>query len=284
MRLPEGAVIVVQDAAAFGRVNVPIAPADLGNVETALLEGEVRTQVYQFPLSGSLDALIAALRTQLVDAGYLVILDCLARDCGGYDFRQAVETLPPPEMVVDLGRFGYIVARRPDDGHVVMLMASVALDRGYLQKTDLSPADPSLSTTREPAPIVQTETASPANGDLFAGRGSITLEGLTFETGSASLSDADYPGLEKLAEFLRATPDARVVLVGHTDAEGALEPNIALSRERAAAVLARLVDGFDVDPAQLRAQGVGYLAPRATNSTREGRVLNRRVEAVLVAP
>jgi len=71
-----------------------------------------------------------------------------------------------------------------------------------------------------------------------------------------------------------------VVLVGHTDASGALAPNIALSRARAQAVRAALVAlGAKAD--QIGAEGAGYLAPRATNLTPEGRAQNRRVEVML---
>ncbi len=71
------------------------------------------------------------------------------------------------------------------------------------------------------------------------------------------------------------------MLVGHTDAEGALEGNISLSKKRAAAVKARLIDVFGVPEAQIDAQGVGYLVPVASNLTDDGRMMNRRVEAIL---
>jgi OOP family OmpA-OmpF porin len=72
------------------------------------------------------------------------------------------------------------------------------------------------------------------------------------------------------------------VLVGHTDATGGLEINISVSRRRAASVVERLVAAYNVPRAQIAAEGVGYLAPRATNLTDAGRTANRRVEAVLV--
>ena len=73
------------------------------------------------------------------------------------------------------------------------------------------------------------------------------------------------------------------MLVGHTDAVGALEGNIRLSKKRAEAVMRRLIDGYGVDPVQLSAEGIGYLSPRASNATEEGRRLNRRVEVVLLS-
>ena len=72
------------------------------------------------------------------------------------------------------------------------------------------------------------------------------------------------------------------MLVGHTDAEGSLEANRALSERRALAVVERLVASHGIAPERLRAEGVGYLVPRAPNTTEEGRARNRRVEVVKV--
>jgi OOP family OmpA-OmpF porin len=74
-----------------------------------------------------------------------------------------------------------------------------------------------------------------------------------------------------------------VVLVGHTDASGGLAGNTALSRARAASVRDRLMAEYAVPAAQITAEGVGYLAPRATNKTEDGRARNRRVEAILTS-
>jgi OOP family OmpA-OmpF porin len=69
--------------------------------------------------------------------------------------------------------------------------------------------------------------------------------------------------------------------VGHTDAQGGLETNIRLSRARAQAVRRYLIEELDVAPAQVEAEGIGYLAPRESNATPEGREANRRVEVVI---
>ena len=74
-----------------------------------------------------------------------------------------------------------------------------------------------------------------------------------------------------------------MVLVGHTDAEGALEGNIALSKRRATAVMERLVSVYGVEAAQVSADGVGFLSPLASNLTADGRAQNRRVEVVLTS-
>ncbi len=75
----------------------------------------------------------------------------------------------------------------------------------------------------------------------------------------------------------------QVILVGHTDASGPLDMNVAVSRKRAESVVARLINVYGVPSAQVSAEGVGYLSPRASNLTDEGRHKNRRVEAVLAS-
>jgi OOP family OmpA-OmpF porin len=74
-----------------------------------------------------------------------------------------------------------------------------------------------------------------------------------------------------------------VALVGHTDALGSLAGNTDLSRARAVSVRERLIAEYAVPAAQLTAEGVGYLAPRATNQTEDGRARNRRVEAIVTS-
>jgi OOP family OmpA-OmpF porin len=61
-----------------------------------------------------------------------------------------------------------------------------------------------------------------------------------------------------------------------------LQDNTDLSRRRAEAVKAHLVEKSGVDETRIEVAGVGYLVPVASNLTAEGREANRRVEAVLL--
>ena len=110
------------------------------------------------------------------------------------------------------------------------------------------------------------------------------LGDLEFESRSANLGPGPFLSLTKLADYLNTTPDARIVLVGHTDAVGSLAGNMDLSAKRARAVSTYLTQNLGVAATQLDAQGRGYLSPVATNETPFGREENRRVVAVLIVP
>ena len=99
----------------------------------------------------------------------------------------------------------------------------------------------------------------------------VPLDDLTFESGSALLGQGQFGSLAALAAYLKENPQRTIALVGHTDASGNLATNIALSTARAASVRDRLIRDFGIPAAQVSAEGVGYLAPRDSNLTQEGR-------------
>ena len=72
-------------------------------------------------------------------------------------------------------------------------------------------------------------------------------------------------------------PNDNIIVVGHTDNAGDYDYNLSLSKRRAGAVVDALIEDYGIAEARLRSDGVGYLAPAATNTTDAGRALNRRV-------
>ncbi|HSM05297.1 MAG TPA: OmpA family protein [Longimicrobiales bacterium] len=105
----------------------------------------------------------------------------------------------------------------------------------------------------------------------------IILEGVTFETSSATLTPNSRTILNRVAESLLGNPDVRVRVVGHTDSTGPLQFNMDLSQQRAESVVEYL-QSRGVPASQLEALGVGPEDPVAPNDTAEGRQQNRRVE------
>ena len=137
-----------------------------------------------------------------------------------------------------------------------------------------------------PTPATPAPEASAPQDDLIArltASGSVALDDLQFTSGSSDLAPGTYASLAALAAWLKADPTRNVALVGHTDAAGSLDSNIALSKKRAASVVDRLVQSYGVPRTQLDPEGVGYLAPRASNQTEAGRTQNRRVEVVITS-
>ncbi|MEM9637507.1 MAG: OmpA family protein, partial [Pseudomonadota bacterium] len=134
-----------------------------------------------------------------------------------------------------------------------------------------------------PAPTPPDRPAEPSDPETgLLQRGFVVLRDLDFDTGTTALGPGPFTSLDRLAELLQARPELRIALVGHTDTVGGLAPNVTLSRERAQAVRTRLIDQYRIDPDRLEAEGMGYLAPVASNQTPEGRDQNRRVEAILL--
>ena len=108
----------------------------------------------------------------------------------------------------------------------------------------------------------------------------IALENVFFRTGSAELTTASIYELDRLVSALRRDKGVSLELGGHTDNTGAADANTQLSKDRANSVLSYLVSQ-GVSSSRLSAQGYGSSAPRAENSTVEGRQKNRRVNFVI---
>jgi outer membrane protein OmpA-like peptidoglycan-associated protein len=119
---------------------------------------------------------------------------------------------------------------------------------------------------------------------VITDKGSIALYGISFAYDSDEIQDESRSTLKEIAAYLKSVPNHFHYVVGHTDMKGSFEYNMKLSQKRADAILKALVEDYNVPKDQLAAHGIGFLAPKATNATSEGRSLNRRTELVLQKP
>ncbi|MBC3880692.1 OmpA family protein [Undibacterium sp. LX40W] len=110
--------------------------------------------------------------------------------------------------------------------------------------------------------------------------GHVSLYGLLFDTGKAELKTESQTQLAELTKMLKSQNNLNVIIVGHTDNVGSIDSNLSLSQARAQAIVQGLVQA-GIDKRRLIAKGVANFAPIATNSSEEGRALNRRVEIVV---
>ncbi|EPX87529.1 Outer membrane protein [Rubellimicrobium thermophilum DSM 16684] len=282
---PSGATLLLDETLGLAEHALAEAPWSEEGVPLRRLEGEVEQRSWEIPGDDTTLALLAPLRASLIEAGWDVLLDCAAAACGGFDFRMAIEVLPPPAMIVDLADFRYLSAIRGSEG--LSLLVSRSGGRGFVQAIHVDAnreeAEAPSRSTPSPAPAPTPALAVSDRRTLAArldAEGHAMLEGLHFAPGSADLDSGGERALAALADWLAEDPARRVAIVGHTDATGPLEANIALSRARARAVADRLVRDYGVASTRLEAHGMGWLAPVASNLTPEGRAANRRVEAV----
>ncbi len=117
---------------------------------------------------------------------------------------------------------------------------------------------------RAGAPVLS-ETVIPESGEI------------TFQTGSAAVTLSSLPSLGRVAAFMRQDPSLAIEIQGHTDSEGDPQSNLVLSQARAEVVRNYLIMK-GVEANRLVVSGFGSSRPRASNSTDEGRRMNRRIE------
>jgi OOP family OmpA-OmpF porin len=172
-------------------------------------------------------------------------------------------------------------------GDTVTLMVSRSPSAGFVELTRVAPASADeIETTTITSTMTAPVHIGEDSADLIAAleaNGHAKLAGLNFPSGSSELDAGPIAALETLAIWLADNPGMTIALVGHTDAVGALDGNIRLSKRRAASVRDRLVEAHGIAANRIEAEGVGYLAPIASNQSDETRGLNRRVEVVITA-
>ncbi|MEM6897799.1 MAG: OmpA family protein, partial [Pseudomonadota bacterium] len=100
---------------------------------------------------------------------------------------------------------------------------------------------------------------------------------LTFEPGSADLDAESLTAVSAIADVLLGCPEFEIVIAGHTDSQGRETMNLALSQQRAEAVVSALRAERLPWPG-IYPQGFGESQPIAENDTEEGREANRRIE------
>jgi outer membrane protein OmpA-like peptidoglycan-associated protein len=106
----------------------------------------------------------------------------------------------------------------------------------------------------------------------------VDVYGIYFDFASDRIRPESIPILEEIAGLMKHNPDWRLSINGHTDNVGGDASNLQLSRQRAKAVKAALVDRYGISDSRLNTGGFGASQPHEKNDTPEGRSRNRRVE------
>ncbi|KWT64870.1 hypothetical protein APY04_3110 [Hyphomicrobium sulfonivorans] len=136
------------------------------------------------------------------------------------------------------------------------------------------------------APRFDTAALPQSNSDPNAGCILGVLEAaerveVHFAHGVARLDRIEKSILDQLVDALLGCPYASLRISGHADSTGRPRSNLALSKRRARAVVAYMVDR-GIDAERLTAVGFGDTQPVAPNTTWTNRAKNRRVEVIVM--
>lgn len=278
----------------FDSVTVPTGPVtvvDGGAVaeSSETLEGRSTRLMYLAPHGRSSLEVFRNYQRSLESQGFEVVFSCSSRECDSLEGARLQSLVYPSGRVIS-GRDSahafsysvrerrYLAARSRDGGTWVGLFLAEA-NHAFL---------PAATKTRVAIHIdvVESEEMEQRMVDAavmarsIGESGSVTLENIYFEFGSATLTRESDAAISEAAQLLRNDPELNLYIVGHTDSIGGFEANMSLSRHRAESVVAALSESHGIESARVVPAGVGPLAPVASNANDEGRARNRRVELV----
>ena len=277
LELPYSARLVLSDETDVKNISVEISAWDREKGISRLdFRGRTTTKVFQIDgTSLTLDQMLQPIITHLNDKQFSIELYCNTNVCGGFNFRKNLTVSNPPFMLVNVANYSVITAVK--NSSAISLVASKLGNTIYLQILSIGTTDNDL--------ILQDQEPLKDNySSKLREDGAIVLDDLIYRSGSADLGPGPFESLSALANFLKGTPSSSIILVGHSDAIGELRKNIELSRNRAQAVVDRLIKDYGIDQSRISAQGIGFLSPKTNNSTEKSRKKNRRVEAILIMP
>jgi OmpA-OmpF porin, OOP family len=107
--------------------------------------------------------------------------------------------------------------------------------------------------------------------------GRTRIYGIKFDTDSDVPKPESKAVIDRVVTVLKAKPDWKITVEGHTDNTATADYNQGLSDRRAKAVK-KALETAGIAPARLEAKGFGQTKPIAPNETSLGRAENRRVE------
>lgn len=125
---------------------------------------------------------------------------------------------------------------------------------------------------------IRVAVGAPDTRNKLITEGKFVTHGILFDVNSDQIKAPSYGALQDIANVLKASPEIKVRIVGHTDSDGDDAANLELSRKRAEAVKNMLVANFSIDAARMTTEGKGETQPIDSNTSSEGKANNRRVE------
>ena len=256
------------------------------------VEGRLSNRLYWGPKDTPALAIFRNYQQALQAAGFDILFSCETRECEQLRIQRKVSSFPrdarwvkgdPLVNILNSGNqddFHYISARRQAGSGFAYVQVALSAPSG---EGDRAGRVRQFIQVIEPAQAEMGKVTVDAKaiGAGLARDGKIALYGVHFDTSKAVLRADSAPQLQSMADALKASPGLKVLIVGHTDNQGEIDANLALSHKRAQAVADALSGKYGIPASRLSARGVASFAPVSTNASEEGRAKNRRVEMVV---
>lgn len=137
-----------------------------------------------------------------------------------------------------------------------------------MQQAAVIPSAPAVAPAPAPAPAATKQ-------NMQVSENAIAFP-IQFRVNSAQLLPESLPFIQSIAGLMQKDPGIRLLIEGHTDISGNYQRNLALSRERAFAVMNHLIDHFGIDPMRLMPMGKGPMEPLPGHEPTDPK--NRRVQ------
>ncbi len=260
----EGSEITAYETREFDEVSIAREAR-----KTETVEGAVTRIAYLYPADIALVQIHRNFEAAVKANGLELLLSCDQKDCGKINYD--VDQFGNSPSWADAFNYRYVLAARPGDQGMIYAALFLSMNNGRARSVVTVVEETEMAFRMIDAAEMQ---ASISN------TGSVALYGVRFDTDEAIIKPESEPTLEEMAAFLKANAALSVVVVGHTDNQGSMEYNLALSAERAEAVRDALAGRYGIAGERIAHAGAGFLAPVASNATEAGRALNRRVELI----
>lgn len=272
-----GSIITEYRYSQFDEATLPLGKANDDGVpaKSQHLEGKITRIVYESPAHRSMLEVYRNYESALARAGFQTLFTCVNEEGCGSKGPEISTAAGHDDWEWSKGQ-RYIAAKAPKSTGDVY----VALHVGQWSNPDKGPQVVLYVIEVKPMEggLVTVNAAALASDITASGHSSVY--GIYFDTGKADVKPESDAALNEIAKLLRQEPGLKLLVVGHTDNVGQLAANMDLSKRRADAVVNALTTRYGIAASRLIAQGVGPLAPVASNHTEAGRAQNRRVELV----
>jgi outer membrane protein OmpA-like peptidoglycan-associated protein len=219
-----------RDEDGFKNYTLVVGVSDKGRTDEEILkslevEGQVTRLAYENAAGRSAHEIFTNYLEGLRKGGFEILFSCVEKQCGpSHASSRWGRVTGMKYFAPDMRYLAAKSAKGPRDVYVSLL---VAKRRHQLEVVEAKGMQTGLVTAN-----------AISEGLLLEGRS--VLDGIYFDTDLATIKLESKAALAVIARYLKDNPSLNAFIVGHTDGAGTLEHNMALSRDRAAAVVAAL--------------------------------------------